>query len=94
MKRTAVLNVVGLSDSVLGNETPRINAFLQAGSKSHINPVLPAVTCSAQSTYLTGVPHSMELLAMDGMTGISQKFNSGNNPITWWEPLKSGMNSG
>jgi predicted AlkP superfamily pyrophosphatase or phosphodiesterase len=54
MSRTAVLDVVGLTEALLGPDTPRLNAFLQKGSKAGISPVLPALTCSAQSTYLTG----------------------------------------
>ena len=54
MKRLAVLNVVGLSESLLGPATPRLNAFRNAGSFAHIRPALPAVTCTAQSNYLTG----------------------------------------
>ncbi len=54
MKRLAVINVVGLSESLLGPHTPRINAFRQQGSLSRIDPALPAVTCTAQSNYLTG----------------------------------------
>ncbi|HZV35274.1 MAG TPA: nucleotide pyrophosphatase/phosphodiesterase family protein [Verrucomicrobiae bacterium] len=54
MKRTAVLNVVGLTESLLGPSTPRINRFLAQGAKTTIVPAFPAVTCTAQSTYLTG----------------------------------------
>ncbi len=54
MKRLAVLNIVGLSESLLGPATPRLNAFRQAGSFARIRPALPAVTCTAQSNYLTG----------------------------------------
>lgn len=54
MHRTAVINVVGLTSSMLGPPTPQLSAFLAKGGKSTIDPVLPAVTCSAQSTYLTG----------------------------------------
>jgi predicted AlkP superfamily pyrophosphatase or phosphodiesterase len=54
MTRTAVINVVGLAEGLLGPASPRINAFLEQGSKAAIVPVLPAVTCTAQSTYLTG----------------------------------------
>lgn len=55
MKRTAVINVVGLSESLLGPSTPRINMFRQSGRLSRIDPVCPAVTCTAQATYLTGL---------------------------------------
>lgn len=54
MKKTVVLNVVGLSRRVIGEHTPFIKSFLEAGNSAVISPVLPAVTCSAQSTYLTG----------------------------------------
>jgi predicted AlkP superfamily pyrophosphatase or phosphodiesterase len=54
MRRTAVINVVGLTEGLLGPASPRINALLTKGSKAVISPVIPAVTCTAQSTYLTG----------------------------------------
>lgn len=49
-----VINVVGLSRSLIGPNTPRMRAFASAGKIALIDPVLPAVTCSAQTTYLTG----------------------------------------
>jgi predicted AlkP superfamily pyrophosphatase or phosphodiesterase len=58
MQRTVVLNVVGLTKGLLGPNTPHISAFAQKGSVATINPVFPAVTCSAQSSYLTGLPPS------------------------------------
>ncbi|CAM4260866.1 alkaline phosphatase family protein [Zobellia nedashkovskayae] len=54
MKKTLVINVVGLTQRLIGEHTPFIEAFLKKGKSAYINPVLPAVTCSAQSTYLTG----------------------------------------
>ena len=54
MDKTVVLNVVGLTNRLIGEHTPFIKSFLEAGQSTFINPVLPAVTCSAQSTYLTG----------------------------------------
>lgn len=56
MKRTAVIDVVGLSESLIGPDTPRIDAFRRTGSLCRIEPALPAVTCTAQATYLTGLP--------------------------------------
>ena len=55
MQRTAVLNVVGLTKGLIGPHTPNINSFLARGHLASITPVFPAVTCSAQSTYLTGL---------------------------------------
>ena len=54
MQRTAVLNVVGLTPRLIGNATPNIRAFLERNRLATIEPVLPAVTCTVQSTYLTG----------------------------------------
>jgi predicted AlkP superfamily pyrophosphatase or phosphodiesterase len=55
MKRTAVLNVVGLTGSLIGPATPNIARFRVQGASTAITPAFPAVTCSAQSTYLTGL---------------------------------------
>ncbi|MCP4745346.1 MAG: alkaline phosphatase family protein [Desulfobacteraceae bacterium] len=52
MKRTAVINVVGLTRSLLGENTPCLNSL--AAQSANIRAVTPAVTCTAQSTYLTG----------------------------------------
>ncbi len=52
--KTVVLNVVGLTPSLIGEHTPNLLKLTQSGKQSTINPVLPAVTCSVQSTYLTG----------------------------------------
>ena len=56
MKRTVVINVVGLTQSLLGANSPRISRFIARGAKALITPSFPAVTCTAQSTYLTGTP--------------------------------------
>ena len=57
-ERTAILNVVGLSARHLGPDLPRLSAAAAAGGLRRIRPVLPAVTCTAQCTYLTGLPPS------------------------------------
>jgi predicted AlkP superfamily pyrophosphatase or phosphodiesterase len=53
--RTAVLNIVGLTSRLIGPHTPRIRQAAEAGGLIRVQPVLPAVTCTAQSTYLTGL---------------------------------------
>lgn len=58
MTRTAVLNVVGLTPRLIGPHTPRLRQAAEAGGLIRVQPVLPAVTCTAQSTYLTGLPPS------------------------------------
>ena len=54
MNKTVVLNVVGLTNRLIGEHTPFIKSFLEKGASASIEPVLPAVTCTAQTTYLTG----------------------------------------
>jgi predicted AlkP superfamily pyrophosphatase or phosphodiesterase len=54
VRKTLVINAVGLSPSLLGPSTPRLLAFAAAGKLATIGPVLPAVTTTVQSTYLTG----------------------------------------
>ncbi len=54
MKKTVVINIVGLTKRLIGEHTPFIKKFMDDGACATIEPVLPAVTCTAQSTYLTG----------------------------------------
>jgi predicted AlkP superfamily pyrophosphatase or phosphodiesterase len=54
MHKTVVINAVGLTPSLLGQYTPRLKAFADAGAMTGIGSVLPAVTTTVQSTYLTG----------------------------------------
>ena len=55
MHPTAVINVVGLTESLLGDHTPHLNALRRDGGLAAVHGVLPAVTCSVQATYLTGL---------------------------------------
>jgi predicted AlkP superfamily pyrophosphatase or phosphodiesterase len=54
MKKTVVLDVVALSQRVLGEHTPFLKQWSEKREVASVQPVLPAVTCSAQSVYLTG----------------------------------------
>jgi predicted AlkP superfamily pyrophosphatase or phosphodiesterase len=54
MNRLAVINVVGLTEALIGEPTPRIAAFRKRGALAQIAPAFPAVTCTAQTNYLTG----------------------------------------
>jgi len=51
---TVVLNVVGLTPHLLGAHTPHLSAFARAGKLAPLRTVTPAVTCTVQSTLLTG----------------------------------------
>jgi predicted AlkP superfamily pyrophosphatase or phosphodiesterase len=52
MNRVVVLNVVALTKSLIGNNTPHLQSLLDGSA--NIRAITPAVTCSVQSTYLTG----------------------------------------
>ncbi len=54
-RRIAVLNVVGLTRPVL-EEMPRLKKWAEAREVQSFQPAFPAVTCTAQSSYLTGKP--------------------------------------
>lgn len=54
MNRTVVIDVVGLSTSVIGEHMPFLSGYLKRKNLIRIKPLLPAVTTSVQSTYLTG----------------------------------------
>ena len=55
MKPLVVLDIVGLTPALLPH-TPRLAALGRAGYQAELGTVLPAVTCSAQATMLTGRP--------------------------------------
>ncbi len=52
--RLAVLNIVGLSKSLLGPHMPRLSAFAERAGLQSYRPAFPAVTCTAQSSIVTG----------------------------------------
>jgi predicted AlkP superfamily pyrophosphatase or phosphodiesterase len=56
LNRTAVINIVGLTESLVGPRMPRIADFRAEGVLARIVPPFPAVTCTAQANYLTGCP--------------------------------------
>jgi len=51
---TLVLNVVGLTPALIGEHTPALKAFRDAHALRPLTTILPAVTCSVQSTFVTG----------------------------------------
>ncbi len=54
MKKTVVIDVVGLSSSLIGVHTPFLKNYILNKNLSTIDPMLPAVTTAVQSTYITG----------------------------------------
>lgn len=69
MQKTVVLNVVGLTPSLLGKYTPFLSSWASKGKLLPIEPILPAVTCSVQATYLTG-----KMPAQHGIVGNGWYF--------------------
>lgn len=53
-KPLVLLNVVGLTHEMLGPNTPHLKRLADEGFARPMGTILPAVTCSAQSTILTG----------------------------------------
>ncbi len=58
MQQTLVILVVGLSPDLVGAHTPNIAKLVERGAMRPLNTVTPAVTCSAQSTLVTGLTPS------------------------------------
>ena len=58
MTRTAILNVVGLTPRLIGGATPHLRRYAERGATVRVRPALPAVTCTAQAAYLTGLTPS------------------------------------
>lgn len=54
MKKTVVIDVVGLSSNLIGKHTPFLENYIKAKKLHTIAPMLPALTTAVQSTYLTG----------------------------------------
>ncbi|MGA2686255.1 MAG: nucleotide pyrophosphatase/phosphodiesterase family protein [Verrucomicrobiota bacterium] len=79
MNRLAVINVVGLTESLISEHTPRIAGFRKRGALAQIAPAFPAVTCTAQSNYLTG-----KLPSQHGIVGNGW-FNRELAEIPFWK---------
>jgi len=78
---TAVINIVGLTDELLGSNTPNLSALRAAGSSVPIRAVLPAVTCTAQATYVTG-----RLPREHGVVGNGWYFPDLAQVMFWRQP--------
>jgi predicted AlkP superfamily pyrophosphatase or phosphodiesterase len=58
MQPTLVLLVVGLTPGLVGRHTPNLKRLADQGGQRPLATVLPAVTCTVQSTLTTGLPPS------------------------------------
>ncbi|MDA0347116.1 MAG: alkaline phosphatase family protein [Verrucomicrobia bacterium] len=79
MKRTAVINVVGLTAGLLGDHTPCINALAKRGNLTSFKPSFPAVTCTAQSDFLTGKNASEHGVVANGW------YNRDYSEVHFWK---------
>lgn len=66
MVQTLVILVVGLTPSLIGSHTPNLRRLADQGGMRSLNTVLPAVTCTAQSSLLTGLPPSAHGVIANG----------------------------
>lgn len=76
-QRVVVLNVVGLTPALLRG-MPRLSALAQEGFQAQLDTVLPAVTCTVQSTFLTGLPPSQH-----GAVGNGWYFRDLGEVLFW-----------
>ncbi|GAA0393101.1 alkaline phosphatase family protein [Microbispora corallina] len=77
MTSLLVLDVVGLTPRLLAH-MPRLRAVAADGFQAELGTVLPAVTCSVQSTFLTGVPP-----AEHGIVGNGWYFRDLGEVLLW-----------
>src|SRR5687767_8444954 len=78
MQRTAVILVVGLNESLLAY-APRLSAFAKANTVRRLRPPLPAVTCTAQSSMLTG-----RAVSSHGVVGNGW-YNREQGEVQFWK---------
>jgi predicted AlkP superfamily pyrophosphatase or phosphodiesterase len=77
MTRLLVLDVVGLTPRLL-EHMPRLQRIAERGFRAPLDTVLPAVTCSVQSTFLTG-----ETPAGHGIVGNGWFFRDLGEVMFW-----------
>lgn len=77
MQPVAVLNVVALSKSLLPH-APRLRALAEAKGCANLRPPFPAVTCTAQSSMLTGLPVAGHGIVANGW------FHDDTQEVRFW----------
>ncbi len=77
MKKVLLLDVVGLTSTALAS-MPRLRGVADRGRSVQLDTILPAVTCSVQSTILTGtMPRD------HGIVGNGWHFRGLGDPLLW-----------
>jgi predicted AlkP superfamily pyrophosphatase or phosphodiesterase len=72
-----LLDIVGLTPTLL-SQMPRVAAVGADGFQAPVTGVFPALTCPAQSTFLTGAPPSAH-----GIVGNGWYFRDLGEPLLW-----------
>lgn len=78
MRRTLVINVAGLTESMIGENTPNLHKLKTTGQLGYIETITPAVTCSVQATFLTGEMPDRHGIVANGW------FDQQYNEIWFW----------
>ena len=66
MRPLIVINVVGLTPRLLGPSTPHLSTLAEKTGIRSLAPAFPAVTCTAQSSMLTGLAPSQHGIVGNG----------------------------
>ena len=96
--RVAIINVVGLTRRLIGADTPRLEALVQRRGLATVTPAFPAVTCTAQSNYLTGALPSQHGIVSNGWynrdlaeTHFWKQSNAMVHAPKIWDELRSAV---
>tara|TARA_R110002073_G_scaffold259484_2_gene422569 strand:+ start:1922 stop:3286 length:1365 start_codon:yes stop_codon:yes gene_type:complete len=73
-----VINLVGLTESMIGPNTPNLFNLKNRGDFSRIETITPAVTCSVQATFLTGTMPDKHGIVANGW------FDRQYNEVWFW----------
>lgn len=77
--RLAVINLVGLSKSLLGANLPGLTRFAEKNGLQSYAPAFPAVTCTAQSSIVTGTPPAEHGVVANGW------YDRENAEVRFWK---------
>jgi predicted AlkP superfamily pyrophosphatase or phosphodiesterase len=80
-KSVVVINIVGLTQSLMGEHTPNLMRLANEGACQNMRGVFPAVTTTAQSSMLTGLPPSEH-----GIVGNGWYFRDQAEVRFWLQP--------
>lgn len=88
--RLAVINLVGLSRSLLGKNMPGLSRFAEKHGLQSYLPAFPAVTCTAQSSIVTGTPPADHGIVANGWydrDSAEVRFWKQSNHLVYGEKL-------